>query len=173
MKKWKKLIVVVSVLLVMGVCILPLKKSIDTTINTVQWKLNEEDSTKNVTVRVKGTYNTYLFRKNSFEGNIYIDGYETLNNSNLQTVYFNDGIGYLVYQDNGDIMKMSNLGFIMCSSDFSELLIGVNSDNGLWKADSGIVICGEASNYSDALEIAKRLSEKSDWLSKKNIFGKN
>lgn len=163
-------VIVIVILLIVAVCTLPWKRNIDTTITAVQWKLNEQDLTKNVDVKVKGTYNTYLFRKNSFNGEINIDGYGLSNNLELQTVYFKDGVGNLVYQDNENIMNFKRLGFLMCSSDFSELLIGVYSDDDLWKAEDGIVISGKATDYTDALEIAKKLAEKTDWLSKNNPF---
>ena len=168
--KWMKCIIAVAILLIVAVCILPRKMHIDTTIDAVEWVLNKEDSTKKVSVKVKGTYNTYLFKKNSFDGEIQIDGYSQTDNATLQTVYFTDGVGNLIYQDKQDSLKMTSVGFLVCSSDFKEVLMGVYSDSGLWTGDDGIVISGSASDYVGALQTAKKLSESSEWLSRNNPF---
>lgn len=119
MKKTRlKLMVAVSSLVVLSICTLPLKKNIDTTINTVQWELDQRESSRNVKVKVKGTYRSYLLRRNSFDGEIQIDGQELAQNATLRTIYFNDGVGELTYQDDQDFMELSNQGFLMCSSDF-------------------------------------------------------
>lgn len=167
--KWMKIGIVVAGAAIVAVCTLPVKKNIDTTIPTVEWKLDDKQNAKNTTVKVKGTYYSYLFRRNCFKGSIEVEGHEAPENSTLQTVYFEDGVGQLFYEDNQDFMKLTNLGFLMCSSDFSEVMIGTYSENNLWTGEDGTVICGTASEYDEALKVARKL-EKQTWFEKHSPF---
>lgn len=171
--KWMKIGIVVAGAAIVAVCTLPVKKNIDTTIPTVEWKLDDKQNAKNTTVKVKGTYYSYLFRRNCFKGSIEVEGHEAPENSTLQTVYFEDGVGQLFYEDNQDFMKLTNLGFLMCSSDFSEVMVGVYSEHGGWTGEDGIVICGTASEYGEALKVARKLAKKAGkhaWMEKDGPF---
>ncbi len=167
--KWRKAGIVVAAAVIVAVCMLPVKKNIDTTIPTVEWKLDDKQNAKNTTVKVKGTYYSYLFRRNCFKGSIEVEGHEAPENSALTTVYFIGGVGQLMYEDNQDFTSLASLGFLVCSSDFSEVMIGTYSDQGSWDGEDGTVICGAASEYGEALKVAKKLVKKT-WMEKGNLF---
>lgn len=175
MNKRKVLGTIVTVAIIAtAVCTLPFKKKIDQKIQAVQWDVNDEQTAENIKVSIKGNYNRYIFRKNSFKGDICIEGYDFTYNAKPLEVKFSDGYGYLIYRDRDETMKFNTFGFLVCSDDFSEILIGVmspvDSNSKGWGEDKMLTISGNASNLTEAQEVARRLAKKSSWLSKENRF---
>lgn len=176
--KSKKIICIVACLLIIGLAIslLPWKKKINTSLNAQQWKINDENYCEQVSISIKGTYNSYLFRKDTFKGHIYIDNYDYTYNSQPLNLSFDDGVANLVYVNEENILDINSLGFLICTSSFDELMIGVNTSEDEdsasigWSGENGTVISGSAETRDEALRIAKSLSEKSNWLSNGNIF---
>lgn len=174
--KSKRLIWVAAafVIVCISISVLPLNRDIDTVVQGVQWKIDEKSYYENVSVSVNGTYSNYLFRKDSFKGNICIDIYGFTYNSQPLDLIFDDGVANLIYNSKNDINNMNTLGFLICTPNFDKLLIAVNtpleSVSNEWSAKDGLVISGKAENREMAVQIAKLLSEKSKWLSNGNAF---
>ena len=167
MRKKKNLIWMVSIVIVIcaAVMILPWKTNVKREIEAVQWKIGDSDYTENVLVTVKGTYNNYLLRADTFKGSISVECYDFTYNNEMAELKFSDGIGNILYFNFIDGKpEIYSLGFLICTSDFSEFLIGVNYPAG-WDSGDGINICGYAEDRTEAVKIAQKLALNSEWLS--------
>lgn len=169
--KIKQLPLIICTLIIVFIALysLPLKKHIGLVVNGVQWKIDNENYSEKTSIAIKGTYNSYLLKKDTFNGNIIIDLYDFTNNSLPLNITFDDGIGNLIYVDKDNPSNTNSLGFLISTSNFDKLLIGVNtpvkSDSQMWSSENGLIISGTAENREEALELAKLLSQKSKWLS--------
>ncbi|MEO2508706.1 hypothetical protein ABHA01_13025 [Clostridium paraputrificum] len=80
-------------------------------------------------------------------------------------ITFDDGVGNLIYVDKDNPSNTTSLGFLISTSNFDKLLIGVNtpvkSDSQRWSSENGLIISGTAENREEVLELAKLLSQKS------------
>lgn len=177
MKSRKLLFASLGLLIILiGVSVLPWKNKIDTTVKAFQLDINDPEYSENISVVIKGVYNRYLFRNDTFNGDIYIETYDYTYNSVPLNLSFDDNIANLIYIDKENILKINSLGFLICNSNFEEIFIGVNtplnSESNGWSKENGIIICGNAKTREEAIDIAKSLSEKSKWLSKGNPIKK-
>lgn len=74
----KKIITPVIILAIVAalVCILPLPVKIDTTLSGIRWENGNSDYSEDAEITVRGTYYRYLFRDNTFKGEISVSGLE-------------------------------------------------------------------------------------------------
>ena len=105
---------------------------------------------KKTTISIKGTYSSYLLKKDIFKGDIIIDLYDFTNNSLPLNITVDDGIGNLIYVDKDNPSNTNSLGFLISTSDFDKVLIVVStpvkSDSQSWSGKDGFVISGTAEN---------------------------
>lgn len=174
-------IIIAGILIGVAICTLPIKQNINKTITAVQWRIYDEKTTKNLKITIHGWYRNYLFRKDTFKGDILIEGYDCTYTSKPLNITFEDGRGNLVYthynlEKNNveNSIDTNNLGVIMCSPDFNDVLICVflptGPDELSWDTKYGTVISGNAKELSEAKEIAGRLFEKNSFVPEENPF---
>ncbi len=74
---------------------------------------------------MKGTYNQYLFRTGTLNGEISVESYNSNEQKQLIDVEFHDGIRYLIYINVENMLTINSFGFLMSASDFSDFLIAI------------------------------------------------
>lgn len=177
----RKIIIVVFILIAIlgAVLTLPFKRNINKKVDGIEWRMADKEYSEKVSIIINGRYSNYLLKEDVFNGSISIDKYDDINELELMEVVFNDGIGDLTYfniQEDG-MPTMISFGFIICESDFSELIIGIKEplDNGSksWSEENGLVISTPSKNRNEAVEVYKKLVNKSEWLSQSNYKAKS
>lgn len=144
--------------------VFPWIHKIDTTIQGIQFRISDEDYSEDVSIKVKGVYNQYLIKNDTFEGIISIDSYDFTLDVPITPTKFYDGHADLIYDN------MHSLGWLICTPDFDKLMITVYEPKEViskgWSGENGLIISAPAKNRVQALEIAKILFNKSKWLSR-------
>lgn len=154
----------------LAVCVLPFRRNIDTVLKGEECRIGDEEYSKEISLLVKGTYNQYLIKSDTFEGTIEISGYDNTRDGYTASLDFRHGYSILFYYDNIDGLPIHNsFGLICCTPDFSQVLICINeppeANSKGWGGDNGLYIAAPATNRNEAADIAEKLSGKSKWFS--------
>lgn len=155
-------------------CIIPFKNNIDTTLQGIQWRLDDSTSYEPVVITVKGTYKQYILnivKDDTFNGSIEINNYEITKNSEPQELIFSNEFATLSYDNKNDnyLNVPIYFGNINCTPSFSKIDIGVvERDSGntnflSWSAEDGLMITAPATNLDEAIGVSKEVS-KFIWL---------
>jgi hypothetical protein len=176
MKNYKKWFFIIAPIVIIGliICLSPWRHKIDVTLKGVQCRFGSDDYSEEVSIHVEGVYKQYLFKADAFEGSVSVDKYASTHDKDVLPVSFHDGYGQLVYDyiEDGNF-HTNSFGFIFCTPEIDKLFISVyepiDSDSKGWSGKDGLFICAPAENREQALEIAKSLSSKSQWLSQAQL----
>lgn len=158
-----------TILLILAVCLLPLPRSVDRTVQAVKWRAGHpEQGSKPVEVRMKGIYFDFLFLDDYYDGDIMIEGLDISQREGaLSRVRISD-TGFLFYADEEYLLQ--GRGFIVGSGGFDEFVIALydydeEARHGSWSGDDGIMITWPAVSRVDAVETTRRLAQEyCPWL---------
>lgn len=146
------------------VCIVPIKKNINTTLNGVEFQI-QSDEYKTTTIKIDGQYIKFLLRPDSFKGKIQIEGYDfTFEDYYYIDTSFKNGYGHLNYTGiiNGSIYG-EFFGFIY-TKDFEKILIYVDdkkvNNSKDWDGKYNNFICAPATSIEEAKKIFLSISEE-------------
>lgn len=162
------IVIVLLVSLIMST--VPWSKKIDVKLRGVQSRVGESSEVKEVTVTVKGTYNKYFVKNDTFKGTISISTYGDIWDNSKGELVFSDNTSIMTYINmDGDKVVSGTFGSILCATDFSEVLILVNEQYSLggsgWTNENGVFISAPAKDREQAIEIADKLGKRTIWLS--------
>ena len=165
-------LIALSVLLILSVCLLPLPRSVNQTVQAVKWQLDHpEKGSEPVEVKMKGIYMDFLFFDDYFDGDIMIEGEEVTQKEGALTRMRMFDEGYLYYKDEEGLLD--GVGFIVGSGGFREFTIALyeRRENGSrgWSGSDGMMLTWPAVDRESALETSRRVVEKyCGWLAKSN-----
>jgi hypothetical protein len=168
--KWVKVFILILIILGLSstaLYVIPWAHRIDTTIQGIQCRIGEDKYIENVTVRIKGIYDQYLFKADNFEGSIEISNYDYTQDWQMDRLRFHGNSASIMYHKvskNGEL-KVNYLGEIYCTQDMKKLMICIYEENGEgigWDAGSGVFISAPSIDRDQAIETAKTLTK--DWL---------
>lgn len=169
MKRIIKIAVMLAISIVFLILwFLPWELEIDTTLYGAQYRIGEQNYSEDVAIIVKGVYKQYLFKKDPFIGTISIDKYDFTQNELITPIYFTDSsLTYTEIQEGKTYLY--TLGILTCTPDFNNILIlisePIKADSKSWSGENGLFISIPARNREEALENARFLSSKSEWIS--------
>lgn len=163
------LILLIFFVLCLSLYSFPWKYKVNTTIQGVQCRIGDKEYTEDVSIKIKGTYNNYLFKNDTFRGTISISNYDFTSDGSDVSLEFNRGSAFLVYNKiNDGKSDMNPFGILCCTPDFKQLLICVSEpvekDSKSWSTEKGLFISAPAETRSQALETARQLSSGSEVL---------
>lgn len=165
------ILLVVVLLISVGVCFLPWQHDINTTLEGVQCRINDNEYIEKITITVKGKYNQYLFKDDVFIGNISINLYGDIWSLENGKLVFSDNNAPILKSKigNNGYCEIENFGNILCTENFSEILILVSekteTEGTGWTSENGLYISAPAKTKEDAINIADKLRKRSVWLS--------
>ncbi len=181
------LIVIVAIFVAVGLFIIlhEISLAVDTTIDGIQYRINDPGYEERVKIRISGIYKESLFQDSTFKGKIQISNYD-FTQSYTASIVFNGDFSYVTYynygEKNSDHMKKTGivdtpitLGQICTSKSFKQVLMTVFEENvdgsgSGWDSGSGIIICAPATTRAEAVKLAEKLSKGSSIL---NDYVKN
>lgn len=164
-------IVIIVLLIIIGVYFLPWQHNINTTLEGVQCRINDNEYIEKVTITVKGKYNQYLFKDDVFLGNISTNLYGDIWSLENGKLVFSDNKASILKSKEGKdgYCELENFGDILCSENFSEILILVSEETETkgtgWTSENGLYISAPAKTKEVAINIAEKLRQRSVWLS--------
>lgn len=170
MKNNKVIILIILILSgVTAICFLPWQHKIDKKLNGFEKKIGNEKYNKKITIMVKGNYNQYLIKDDTFKGTISTNINGEIWNESCGEIIFNDNIGDITSwrRDSKGNLSSKNFGSLICDSNFNEILILVSEQmkNGSgWSSEDGLYISAPAKNKEESIKVAKNLSNKNSWL---------
>ena len=152
-------IFVVIAIICGGLYFIPLRKNIDITLNGIEGKIGNPENTEKKSIHIKGKYTNYLFKKDSFVGNIKIDGYDET--KGLINATFLDNYSRLSYLKISNGASTVNFGELHIGKGFKEVVIIKNDSNdqdmqSLNEAEDTFIVA-PAKKYDDALPLIKKL----------------
>lgn len=144
---------------------IPLQKKIDITLSGIESKIGDSEYLESKTIHIKGKYTNYLFKEDSFVGNIKIDGYDI--SEGLVNTTIRDGFTPLVYANVTDKASIERFGYLCITNGFKEVVIFNYEPNNHVKQsldeESGMFIIAPANNREKALSLAEKLSKRSNF----------
>jgi len=152
----RRCIVLAVLLIVLAVCLLPLPRRINREYDALEWRCGDGEYSVERTVRIDGTYFDYLFRTDTFNGSIVIEGYPATERP-MSRCRFEDGLGGLWYQDEETLMK--GFGMLLLKPDGSEFLICLYEDGG-WNGEDGLMLTSNSADRAEAVSKANVLAEE-------------
>ncbi|MGL4335873.1 MAG: hypothetical protein ACRCST_03190 [Turicibacter sp.] len=158
-------------LIVFLLYMIPYTETIDVSLDGMQCRIGEDICEEQKTVIISGKFKRYLFKADHFKGIIQVSGYDFKHIDNLVEFYVDDGYGYINYIGFTDgYPEIEFLGTLLFAPHFKEVLVLISepvydSDSKSWSAEDGLYVSAPATNKADALEIAAKLSQNSQWLS--------
>lgn len=169
----KNLTIACCILIFIGVLLyyIPYIQPVDVNLTGLQCRIGEDQCEGEKTVAISGTFYRYLFKDDYFTGIVDVSGYDFYNMD--KTVQFNthDGYGWICYMGikNG-AANIESLGPLLFTNDFGNVLILVSepvytSGSKGWNSTDGLYIAAPARTKTEALEIATKRSQDSQWLS--------
>lgn len=163
--KRNKLIIAAVIIAVLAVCFLPWRHKIDRTLQGVQCRLGDADYIENRTVYVNGVYSNYLFRDDKFSGKIEVEGYDYTSGADVALVFYDNNANIGIYDD---IVKEYRHMVMYTNPTFSKLMLLVHESTGTgsgWSGENGLFISAPASDRKQAVNVAKNLVIRDNWLS--------
>ncbi|MCT4566498.1 MAG: hypothetical protein N4A68_19565 [Maledivibacter sp.] len=172
MNRWRFVwMSVLIVLIAYGIFAFPI--TINKEIPAVKYRLGDEESIENITIKIDGQYNRKLFLSDTFIGTIYIEGYEFTKDdsgfsnlkSTLADINFNrDGYGRYGYVkvNSDDLMNLME-GEIFMKDKFSMFTMTImekdasDKSRSGWSSEKGLMISAPAKTRGDALNISNLL----------------
>lgn len=153
---------------------LPLKYKIDKTLDGFQTKIGHDEYNEKITIEVKGTYNKYLMKNDTFKGSISTNLHGEVWDITKGEIVFYDNMGNMSSWTRGnDGQSISEyFGNLICEPDFSEVLLLVHEQTGEgsgWSGEDGLYISAPAKNKEESIKIARKLGNKNELISK-NIW---
>lgn len=153
-KTMKKRIVLAIILIVIAICTLPLRITVDKKINAIQWKKGDKEYSEKVEINIRGTYKRYLFRQDRFTGHLEIDNYEITKTSKEITLYSiaKYGCSMLYFNERNESVR---LGKIIFDPYFSKLFIEIvePEHNGNITTNDMVFISGPAENREEGIKL--------------------
>lgn len=143
---------------------IPWSYKINKTVQGVECRIGDPDYSEKVTIKIDGTYKQYLFKNNTFKGNISIDKYAFTKEKHLQQTTFYNNTAFLIYHNiqYGNI-DSNIMGDLCCTPDFSKLLITISepidADTKSMNVGDLLFISAPADNRSTAFKISRDLSK--------------
>lgn len=155
MKYNKKIALFITILIVIFIliCIIPIRKDIDKTLDCIDFYKGTDNNAKKSTMTIKGIYYDFLFSKDSFLGEISVDSWDLSNDDTYKLSKLDLSTGYdsLNCKHNGEYMT---LGTIVADSKFNQVLICVyeEDDNSgySWHSSNSRVISAPANSLKEA-----------------------
>ncbi len=159
------------ILLLITIGFLASLKRINKEFPAVKYRLGDEETFENITIKINGVYQRRLFFSDVFKGSIYIEGYEftgttsaSINSVILSDIYFEkDGSGWYRYlkTDNGELQKLM-MGTIYMDDNFSRVALTVHDDSvdssvTGWSIENGLIIAAPAKTKEEAVKISNQL----------------
>lgn len=145
----------VIVIICGGLYFIPLRKNIDITLNGIEGKIGHPENTENKSIHIKGKYTNYLFKKDSFAGDVKIDGYDvsdsysTFLDNYIPLIYLKDGKNPVLF------------GELHIGNGFKEVVIikynSKNPDGQSMDEELDTFIVAPAIKYDDALTLINKL----------------
>jgi hypothetical protein len=142
----------------------PFSKKVDITLSGIESSIGDPYSI-NTKLHIKGTYHTFLFQNDTFEGQISIDGYEYTFDERMNSLYFKitDSGTILNYSKNdyseGFPLKVTTLGLIHATKNFEKVVLLIMekdfSNISCWDGDKGKFACFPVKTRDEAITIAK------------------
>lgn len=111
----KKILPCILILILIYFCIFPIQWNIDQVYTAYLVDSQNMESERTLEVRVNGKYKFYLFRADTFEGHIGIEGYS--GTFGEVTLKLEDGMDELVYRE-WERTELHSVFFGMISADF-------------------------------------------------------
>lgn len=171
MRKQITIFMIIFLLIGLPICFLPWQHNINTTLEGLQCRINDVEYSEKVTIRVNGRYNQYLFRDDTFKGKISTNLHGNIWSKKDGKLVFSDNNAQLIplSDDSNDYFKNNYFGNLLCTENFSEILILVGEettpDSKGWYGENGLYVVAPADNKDDAINVAEKLSKRSVWLS--------
>lgn len=142
----------------------PLSKPIDITLSGIESSMRQS-SVKETKLHIKGTYTSYLFQSDRFEGQLSLDGYDYTFNENTIALSFpiTDSGTDLRYVNEeyskGFPLESITLGTLYAKDDFkSAVLLIMEKDlsgQDHWNKNKGKFACFPANTREEALTMAE------------------
>lgn len=147
---------VTALLIVLAVCLLPLPRSIHREYDALEWRCGDAEYSVKRSVRIDGTYFNYLFRTDTFQGSIVIEGHPQSERP-MSHCQFVDGLANLWYQNEKSLMQCH--GMLLMEPDGSGFQICLYEDGG-WNGADGLMLTSNAASRADAVDKANALAKK-------------
>ena len=175
------LIVIVVIFVSIGLFVIlhEITLAVDTSVDGIQYRINDPGYEERVTIKISGIYKESLFQDSKFTGKIQISNHDFTQTYNAE-IKFSGDFSYVTYYNYGDKnfdhMKKTGivetpitLGQICTSKSFKQILLTVFEDNmgstgSGWNSQSGVIICAPATNRAEAVKLAEKLSKGSSIL---------
>lgn len=164
--------VTIGAVIMLAVCLLPLPRTVDMQAQAMRWRSGHaEQGAYPVQVTLRGTYMDYLFRKDTFSGDILIEGVEVSQRPGALLGFSMDPTGYLIYSDEQGMLHST--GFMVGSPGFDEFVICLydkeysdGTGHGSWTGSDGTVLTWPAQTREEAVGTAARIlrERKCTWL---------
>lgn len=171
MRKRKGSIIIIMLIGLVGICFMPLPQNINVVLDGKEYRIGDTEYKEDRNIEIRGKYKNYLFRDDTFEGKINIEGYDFLDKYDETIFTVVDKVASLSYYgvDHGETI-MTSFGTMTFSYDFKKVLLCVSepvseSSSKSWTSEKGLFIVAPATNRELDVLLAKKISEKSDWLS--------
>lgn len=150
---------------------IPFSHKIESTQQGIQCRIGDKDYSENVSISIKGIYNNFLFKNDTFDGLITIDKYKyTLNATETIMHYCNSYyiLDYCKFNRDGSI-DMNHLGTICFTPNMENILIMVSepieNTPKKWNGNDGLFISVPAKSRAKAINIADYISSRNKFLS--------
>lgn len=167
----KKYIISIAVLALITVCLVPLTQKIDRVLEGVEYRIGDSTYEEHRRIEIRGQYRRYLLKNNTFEGEITIEGYDFSDKSPKVMFEVHDGYASFTYFGmEGVAPYLNTLGTISFANNFKQVLICVSepieAGSKTWSSENGLFIVAPTTNREEALVLAKKLSQKTEWMAK-------
>lgn len=166
----KSRVIGVILIVIIGISILPWTHNIDTAINGIESRLGNSEQDKDIVININGIYKKYLFKENYFEGVIWISNYNNIWDKDRGRLVFEGNsarVGQMIINNEGGFDDYY-FGELFINNNFEEVLflVAEDSDGGKgWNGGDGLYITAPVKNKEESIELAKKLSKSSKWLS--------
>ena len=172
------LIIVVVLFVAAGLFVIlhEISLAVDTTVDGIQYRINDPGYEERVTIKISGIYKESLFSDSTFNGKIQVSNYDFTKDYTVD-MKFNGDFSYVTYYNYGDkvtdhikatgiVEAPKALGQICTAKSFKQVMMtvfeeGVGEDNAGWNKDSGLVICAPAATRAEAVTLAEKLAKGS------------
>lgn len=150
--------IVAVIALIAAVFLLPWPRQISVTHEGYEWRINDESHGVLRQVRLEGTYYDYLFKLDTFDGVVEIDGYPVATRFSSLLSGGEGQIALITVTEEG---LAKSLGFMYMRPNGSELLICLYEDGG-WNGRDGLMITAPEFLRDQAVMTANRLVDELD-----------
>ena len=167
MKKALIIIISLAALVLLILYFIPISYPLKKTMTAIEIRHNDPQHIVQREIQIDGQYSLYLFKPDSFRGDLVIEGYDFTKNHEPSEIQIQNETTMLAYFKFGDDFGIIPFGPLLATRNFREVFIGVYENNG-WGGGDGLSLFAPASTKGEAKAVWQTLSSIDPWVGASN-----